>query len=271
MTVSLDSTNNIRSMSNTNNTSNTGNKFRLFGYRLMAVLTVMLMGLPLRLTAQVPRDIPTIEAYINDHKKQRSLLLARSVLEESNQLLHKTSEATHRQYRDINIELDKYTRAFDIIDLVYSTVSTGFNVYRTYDDVSAKLGKYKALLSEYNDKIIKRRRIESADTLLLAVNARAVRNLSAECRNLYSSVSVLAAYASGQVSCTPASMMLMVENINRSLDRIKDIVNAAYFQTWKFIQARTSYWKGELYRSKTLKEMAGEALGRWKGAGKLGY
>ena len=117
MTVSLDSTNNIRSMSNTNNTSNTGNKFRLFGYRLMAVLTVMLMGLPLRLTAQVPRDIP--EAYINDHKKQRSLLLARSVLEESNQLLHKTSEATHRQYRDINIELDKYTRAFDIIDLVY--------------------------------------------------------------------------------------------------------------------------------------------------------
>ena len=25
----------------------------------------------------VPRDIPTIEAYINDHKKQRSLLLAR--------------------------------------------------------------------------------------------------------------------------------------------------------------------------------------------------
>lgn len=34
------------------------------------------------------------------------------------------------------------------------------------------LGKYKALLSEYNDKIIKRRRIESADTLLLAVNAR---------------------------------------------------------------------------------------------------
>ena len=24
----------------------------------------------------VPRDIPTIEAYINDHKKQRSLLLA---------------------------------------------------------------------------------------------------------------------------------------------------------------------------------------------------
>lgn len=248
-----------------------GNTPHSVRYQLTAVLLVLFLGMPCKLLAQVPRDIPTIEAYINDHKKQRSLLLARSVLEESNQLLHQASEVTHREYRDINIELDKYTRAFDIIDLVYSTVSTGFNVYRTYDDVSDKLGKYKDLLSEYNKKIIKRKRIESADTLLLTVNARAVRNLSTECRNLYSSVAVLAAYASGQVSCTPASMMLMVENVNRSLDRIKDIVNAAYFQTWKFIQARTSYWKGELYRSKTLREMAGEALGRWKGAGKLGY
>ena len=248
-----------------------GNTPHSVRYQLTAVLLVLFLGMQCKLLAQVPRDIPTIEAYINDHKKQRSLLLARSVLEESNQLLHQASEVTHREYRDINLELDKYTRAFDIIDLVYSTVSTGFNVYRTYDDVSDKLGKYKELLSEYNKKIIKRKRIESADTLLLTVNARAVRNLSAECRNLYSSVAVLAAYASGQVCCTPASMMLMVENVNKSLDRIKEIVNAAYFQKWKFIKARTSYWKGELYRSKTIREMAGEALGRWKGAGKLGY
>ena len=165
------------SMSNTTNTSKSSDAVR---FRLMAVLFAMFLSMPISLLAQVPRDIPTMEAYINDHKKQRSLLLARSVLEESNQLLHQASEVTHREYRDINLELDKYTRAFDIIDLVYSTVSTGFNVYRTYDDVSDKLGKYKDLLSDYNDKIIKRKRIESADNLLLAVNARAVKNLSAE-------------------------------------------------------------------------------------------
>ena len=42
----------------------------------------------------VPRDILTIEAYINDHKKQRSLLLARATLEESNALLHKASKVS---------------------------------------------------------------------------------------------------------------------------------------------------------------------------------
>ena len=221
-------------------------------------------------TAQVvPRDIPTIEAYINDHKTQRSILLARATLEESNALLHKVSKVTNREYRDINIELDKYTRAFDIIDLVYSTVSTGFNVYRTYDNVSEKIGKYRGMLEEYNDKILRRGRIESADTLLLAVNRRAIVNLAGECQNLYSSVCVLAAYASGKVCCTTASLMLMIDNINKSLDRIKDIVNSAYYQTWKFIKARTSYWKSEVYRSKTVRQMATEAFDRWMRAGNI--
>lgn len=218
----------------------------------------------------VPRDVAVIEAYINDHKQQRSLLLARSTLEASNGILHEASKVTNREYRDINIELDKYTRAFDVIDLVYSTVSTGFNVYRTYDNVSDKIRKYKVMLDEYNDKIIKRGRIESADTLLLTVNARAIGNLAEECENLYLSVGVIAAYATGKIHCTTATLTMMVDNINASLDRIKRIVNSAYYKTWKFIQARTSYWKAEIYRSKTIKEMADDAIGRWLENGRGG-
>lgn len=222
--------------------------------RWLWMLLLMVVMFPKSATAQVfPRDIPTIEAYIYDHKQQRSLLLTRSTLETSNALLHKASKVTNREYRDINIELDKYTRAFDIIDLVYNTVSTGFNVYRTYDTVSDKIGKYKTMLNDYNDKILRRGRIETAD----------------ECQNLYLSVSTLALYASGKVCCTTASMMLMVDNINKSLDRIKEIVNSAYYQTWKFIQARTSYWKSEIYRSKTIRQVAEEAFGRWREAGNL--
>ena len=238
--------------------------------RWLWVLLLMVVMFTKSAKAQVfPRDIPTIEAYIYDHKQQRSLLLTRSTLEASNALLHKASKVTNREYRDINIELDKYTRAFDIIDLVYNTVSTGFNVYRTYDTVSDRIGKYKTMLNDYNDKILRRGRIETADTLLLTVNMRAIANLAEECQNLYLSVSTLALYASGKVCCTTASMMLMVDNINKSLDRIKEIVNSAYYQTWKFIQARTSYWKSEIYRSKTIRQVAEDAFGRWREAGNL--
>ena len=238
--------------------------------RWLWMLLLMVVMFPKSATAQVfPRDIPRMEAYIYDHKQQRSLLLTRSTLETSNALLHKASKVTNREYRDINIELDKYTRAFDIIDLVYNTVSTGFNVYRTYDTVSDKIGKYKTMLNDYNDKILRRGRIETADTLLLTVNMRAIANLAEECQNLYLSVSTLALYASGKVCCTTASMMLMVDNINKSLDRIKEIVNSAYYQTWKFIQARTSYWKSEIYRRKTIRQVAEDAFGRWREAGNL--
>ena len=238
--------------------------------RWLWLLLLMVVMFPKSAIAQVfPRDITTIEAYIYDHKQQRSLLLTRSTLETSNALLHKASKVTNREYKDINVELDKYTRAFDIIDLVYNTVSTGFNVYRTYDTVSDKIGKYKTMLNDYNDKILRRGRIETADTLLLSVNMRAIANLADECQNLYLSVSTLALYASGKVCCTTASMMLMVDNINKSLDRIKEIVNSAYYQTWKFIQARTSYWKSEIYRSKTIRQVAEDAFGRWREAGNL--
>ena len=238
--------------------------------RWLWLLLLMVVMFPKSAIAQVfPRDSPTIEAYIYDHKQQRSLLLTRSTLETSNALLHKASKVTNREYKDINVELDKYTRAFDIIDLVYNTVSTGFNVYRTYDTVSDKIGKYKTMLNDYNDKILRRGRIETADTLLLSVNMRAIANLADECQNLYLSVSTLALYASGKVCCTTASMMLMVDNINKSLDRIKEIVNSAYYQTWKFIQARTSYWKSEIYRSKTIRQVAEDAFGRWREAGNL--
>ena len=237
---------------------------------ILLIMLILLSAIPKITYAQiVPNDIPTIEAYINDHKKQRSLLLTRSTLEASNELLHEASKVTNREYRDVNIELDKYTRAFDVIDLVYNTVSTGFNVYRTYDNISDKISKYKTMVQEYESKILSRGKIETADTLLLYVNRKAIKNLSTECKNLYKTVSTIAGYASGEVCCTTASMMVMIESINNSLDRIKDIVNTAYYQTWQFIQARTSYWKRELYRDLPKREIANDAFGRWIKSGRL--
>ena len=227
---------------------------------------------PCSVYSQIIPDVATIEAYINDHKKQRSLLLARSVLEESNKQLHELSANTNRQYRDINIELDKYARAFDTIDLIFDAVSTGFNVYHTYDNVKDKLGKYKTMLQRYNEVIIKRGKIESADTLLLRVNERAIQNITHECENIYKSLIFIAAYASKKIPCSTYSLMFMVECIDNSLNRITDIVNQAYFRTWQYIQVRTSFWKASLFRSKPIKQIVTDAIGRWlESGGILGY
>ena len=114
--------------------------------------------------AQWSFDVPTIEAYISDHKNQRSLLLARATLEHSNALLHEYSKTANVNYKEINIELDKYTRAFDVIDLLYQTLRTSLNTYDTYNTIHDRVIDYKTLLEDYYEKCFSRGNIVSTDT-----------------------------------------------------------------------------------------------------------
>lgn len=88
------------------------------------LLMIVLIGYQQEVHAQWSFDVPSIEAYINDHKKQRSLLLAKSTLEYSNKLLHEYSSKETVKYKELNVDLDKYTRAFDVIDVLYQSLRT---------------------------------------------------------------------------------------------------------------------------------------------------
>ena len=116
------------------------------------LVAILLLALPSKTFAQWGFDVASVEAYINDHKKQRSLLLARSTLEYSNKLLHSYSKDETKAYKELNVDLDKYTRAFDVIDVLYQSLRTSLNVYSTYEGVSDRISDYKKLLDDYNKK-----------------------------------------------------------------------------------------------------------------------
>ena len=110
------------------------------------ILTFLLLAmLPCVAKAQWTFDIVSVEAYINDHKKQRSLLLARSTLEYSNKLLHEYSRDATEEYKELNVDLDRYTRAFDVIDVMYQSLRTVLNAKDTYTTVSDRIGDYKEM------------------------------------------------------------------------------------------------------------------------------
>ena len=221
--------------------------------------------------AQWSFDITSIEAYINDHKKQRSLLLARSTLEYSNKLLHEYSRDATMEYKEINIDLDKYTRAFDIIDIMYQSLRTVLNVKDSYETVRERLSDYERLMGDFHEKVIRRNRIELADTLLIAINARAIRNIADEGEHLYRSFSDLVLYATGAAACSTADLLVVLDAINTSLDNIQRHLNRSYFETWRYVQVRIGYWKEQVYRRRSIKEMAEDAFSRWRVAGKLDY
>ena len=71
--------------------------------RQTTILMLLFLLAPLAAKAQWSFDITSIEAYINDHKKQRSLLLARSTLEYSNKLLHEYSRDATVEYKETEL------------------------------------------------------------------------------------------------------------------------------------------------------------------------
>ena len=117
-------------------------------------------------------------SYINDHKQQRSLLLARSTLELSNQLLHEYSSEAAVDFKELNVDLDKYTRAFDVIDILYQSLRTSLNVYSTYNTVSDRIGDYKDLLDDYYTKVVERNRMELHDMLIIGISLRCVEKIA---------------------------------------------------------------------------------------------
>ena len=237
----------------------------------VSMLICILALLPSVARAQFSFDVVSVEAYINDHKQQRSLLLVRSTLEASNKLLHDYSGEANIGFKDINKELDKYTRAFDVIDVLYQSLRTSMNVYSTYENISDRVGDYKDMLSNFKSKCLDRGNIVSTDTLIIAINVKALARIAEEGDNLYKSVSDLVLYATGAAACSTADLLMILTNINSSLDNIRTHLNKAYFETWRYIQVRTGYWKRQVYRAKTKQEIISDAFGRWRGAGYLGY
>ena len=225
------------------------------------------MMVPQMTKAQWAFDFVSVEAYINDHKKQRSLLLARSTLELSNQLLHEYSSDATVEYKTLNVDLDKYTRAFDVIDVLYQSLRTSLNVYTTYNTVSDRITDYKNLLEDYKEKVLDRNKIAVSDTIIISVNLRCIQKIADEGQHLYRSVSDLVLYATGAAACSTSDLLLVLESINTSLDNIERHLNRSYFETWRYIQLRMGYWKEAVYRTKTKRQLIDDAFGRWREAG----
>lgn len=243
------------------------NKDKRSANLIAVMLLTIMLSFPKEMKAQFAFDYTSIEAYISDHKSVRSLLMTRATLEYGNQLLHEYSQEKTEGYKDLNFVLDRYTRAFDIIDIMYQSLRLGLNIYSTYDKVSERLSGYGDMLDRYNELVLKRGKPELADTRLLTINYEAIKKISAECDDLYKSVYDLILYATGAAACSTSDLMTVMERINNSLDRIREMVNSAYLSTWNYIQVRTGYWKSKIYRTRTIEEMVEGAFERWRASG----
>jgi hypothetical protein len=115
--------------------------------------------------------------------------------------------------------------------------------------------------------VLKRNRMELADTLILRISQRGIERIATEGNHLYKSVNDLILYATGAAACSTSDLMLVLESINTSLENIRKLLNAAYFDTWRYIQVRIGYWKESVYVPQSRSVLLEGAFKRWRDSG----
>ena len=222
------------------------------------------MAVPNKNYAQFGFDFLSVEALIRDHRTIDSVLATRSGVEYANQLLHQYSKEATVDYDSLNVKLDKYTKCFDIIDIIYNSGMTVINVKNTYSDVSDRISQLEQLIEQFVTQCTARGNIVSSDSIIIGACRRAVEQVGADGTELVNSLIELAQYASGLRHMTTAQLLEVIGRINDSLDNIRECIDHTYYVVWKYVTIRTHYFKRSLYNAKTMREMCHDAFSRWK-------
>lgn len=233
-------------------------------------LTILILAvmLPQNMMAQFNFDFETVEALIRDHKRIRSVLMVRDGIEHANEVLHQYSKKSVDKHYEINVDLDEFTRLFDVLDLMANSATTVINAVDTYSDVKKRINDYKTLLNDYNEKLLLRGNIMPGDTIIVSVGSKAVERIYEDGKNIYTSMTAIVAYGTGKVPCNTTTLLSIVQQIDESFDDIRKTLNSAYITTWRYIQLRLAYYKAEVYNRRSVRDVSLEALERWKASSK---
>ena len=233
---------------------------------ILLTLLFLLTLVPSTARAQWNFDVLTVEALIKDHQNIRSVLLARSALEQANEVLHNYSMEASVGYDSLNVKLDKYTKCFDIIDIIYNSGMTVLNVYNTSSEVTRCIGELEQLIEKFSSQCLLRGNIEPTDTMIINACRNCVTQVIKDGKSLVQSLIELSQYIAGR-EMTTEQLLTVIGNINESLDNIRESVDHTYYFVWKYVTIRTHYYKRKtLYASKGINTMCDEAFERWRAA-----
>lgn len=213
----------------------------------------------------IPTDPASLEAMIYNHKTVKAMLELRVLAEEGVNAYHKKSMRTMEDYAAVNKKLDRYRKCFEIIDLILTGTATGFHAYNSFGNCKRNLTAYYKLLDTYNREILLHGAIWTSDTIILNTSQRAVEGVYKGASQLWKSYVELSEIISGVRNCTTSDLMIILNDINNSIDEIDSSIRNSYMELWAYMTVRMGFWKKKFYMARSVRDIANDALGRWLG------
>jgi len=241
----------------------------------------------------VTLDDASTTAMRGDHRTTQTGLYASSLAETANTVLHKKSKDATEDWKNISDALDKYTRAFEILDAIINGGALVFNIKATADNVSDKTVKIIDLMNDYKDLVNRRLKdnveavnnggkvwnkaknayeiyksgsfaITKEDTIIYSVPIQTAKAIKSECHEIYESAGKLVLYATGKMACKTPEITAIFASLNGSLDYINKKVDRCYLTLWKYIIIRQHSWSPALLRNVSRKDLLNSSFSKWK-------
>ena len=235
-------------------------KRNIIRFVLLAAFMVVAVG------AKAQGDAASLEMMIKNHKKVREVLEVRAAAEIGLLKYHKINAQKVNDYRVVSDTLDRYRRCMNIVDLILNTGATAFHAVNASKRVSANIKGYWELVDTYTNKILLHGAVWTSDTIILNTSKNAVKTIEAEAKQLKSSYNdflLLVGEKNSPKETKVLDLMECLDKINTSIDNIDDCIAAAYTELWGYMTVRMGFWKKEIYRAKSMKEILDGAYGDW--------
>ena len=235
-------------------------KRNIFRFFLLATFMIVAVG------AKAQGDPASLEAMIQNHKKVREVLEIRAAAEIGLLKYHKINAQKVNDYRVVSDTLDRYRRCMNIVDLILKTGATAFHTVNASKRVSANIKGYWELVDTYTNKILLHGAVWPSDTIILRTSKKTVKTIEEEAKQLKSSYNDFLLLVGGKNSPKETKVLDLMEcldKINTSIDNIDDCIAAAYTELWGYMTIRMGFWKKEIYRAKSMKEILDGAYGDW--------
>ena len=262
--------------------------------RLRYIILLMVLCVSIQSKAQlVTMDDGSTTAMRGDHRTTQVGLYASTLAETANTVLHKESKDATDDWKKISDALDKYTRAFEILDAIINGGSLVLNIKTTADNISDKTVKIVDLLNDYKDLVNRRLAdnleavnnggkvwnkaknayeiyksgsfaIAKEDTILYSVPIQTVKDIKSECNDIYESAGKLVLFATGKMACKTPQITAIFSSLNNSLDYINRKVDRCYLTLWRYIIIRKHTWTPVTLRKVSRQDLLNSSFSKWK-------
>lgn len=226
---------------------------------IIAILVLLLC--PLKGYSQF--DPVSIEAMINNHQEVHTVIAIRALSEVVALDRHNKQSKRETSYAKTQEQLDKISRAFNIVDLIINGGSTAFHTYNTGKEITKTLKDYTGLLLDYKNKVLSKFDVRPADLTIYETSQNMIHDVSEVSKELVKSYTDLSQYALLKRNCKPLDMLKILDSINDQYDRVTIIINAAYMKLWAYMSTRLGYWNDALLNRVNVKELCDAAHQRW--------